>query len=186
MAGTARCRARICARQGTGRSGSGPCQLNRERGQAGLLERLAAADRDRAGRAARSGPRNAGEPTAIPRPRRWPIVKPRSRRARPGLALLVDDRARRLALGPAVAHEVQVIVVGHEADLLAVGLVMDRQAVLAGDRPDLGLGITADREQDVRQQLRVAVRRGRTTGPCRGRRPARPAAFHPRPAAIRA
>ena len=42
------------------------------------------------------------------------------------MAFLVNDLARAVVIRPALAHKVQVIVVRHEADLLAFGLVMDR------------------------------------------------------------
>ena len=42
------------------------------------------------------------------------------------MAFLVNDLARAVVIRPALAHEVQVIVVWHEADLLALRLVMDR------------------------------------------------------------
>ena len=52
-----------------------------------------------------------------------------------------------------ILDEVKVVVVGHEADFLALRLVVDRQVLVPGDRPDLGLGEFADREQHPVKQL---------------------------------
>ena len=69
--------------------------------------------------------------------------------------LAVDDRARSKHLGRAATQESAVVVVGHEADLLALGLVGGDQAEAARVRPHLVLRQVADRKPR-RPELRLA------------------------------
>ena len=62
------------------------------------------------------------------------------------LAHRVDDVARLDRLGPELLHHRGVVAVGHEADVLAVGLVGDRQVEALGERAGLALGQGAERK----------------------------------------
>src|SRR5262245_57703781 len=65
------------------------------------------------------------------------------------LAVEVDDRPRRLLPTGPVAERIAVVAAGHEADLLALGLVGGHEPELAGDRTDLRLRQLAEREPGV-------------------------------------
>ncbi len=64
-------------------------------------------------------------------------------------SLEVDDLARLRRLGPDLLHHRGVIAVRDEADVLAVGLVGDDQAELAGELAHRRLGQVAEREAQV-------------------------------------
>ena len=68
----------------------------------------------------------------------------------------VDDVARLDRLGPQLLHHRGIVAVGHEADVLAVGLVGDRQVEALGQRPRLALGQVAERKA---QEVELLVRR---------------------------
>src|SRR2546427_3681083 len=63
------------------------------------------------------------------------------------------DRSGTQSLGREPLDARGVIPAWNEADLLAVGLVGDAQAVPAGDLPDLRFRVGADRKAQVRQLL---------------------------------
>ena len=67
----------------------------------------------------------------------------------------VHDRAGAVRAGGLSLDEGRVVAVGHEADLLALGLVGDGQAALARDAPHLGLVEVADREERRLELLRA-------------------------------
>ena len=128
-----------------------PVELRRD--QARLLERRAAADRH--GPAARLDLDHVaglshGDPQPSALADREPLDPVMPAEARPAF---IHDLARRLQSGPPRPDEAQVVVVGDEADLLAVRLVVDREVEPSGDRPDLGLRRAAHREQDVGQEI---------------------------------
>ena len=58
----------------------------------------------------------------------------------------VDDLARFGGLGPELLHHRGVVAIGHEADVLAVGLVGDGELVALGQRARLALGHVAERK----------------------------------------
>ncbi len=58
----------------------------------------------------------------------------------------IDDLARNVGFGPEPFHQTGIIAVGHEADVLAVGLGRDIEPDLGRDSPHFGLGQSADRE----------------------------------------
>src|SRR5690606_28744497 len=64
------------------------------------------------------------------------------------LAFLVDDLAGRRHVRPMLGDEVGVGAIADEANLLALGLVRDRQAIGAGKATRLGLRQVAKRELD--------------------------------------
>ena len=67
---------------------------------------------------------------------------------RQGLSLQIDDTARAKTLRRRRAlDEAGIIAVGHEADLLTLGLVGVRETKLARTRTDLGLGHRAERKK---------------------------------------
>src|SRR6267378_1878662 len=72
-------------------------------------------------------------------------------------ALTVDDRARPEHVRIPAAQETAIVVVGHEADLLALGLVGRDEAESARVRADLVLGEIADRKMR-RRKLRLIER----------------------------
>ena len=74
------------------------------------------------------------------------IVDHPAMRAQHRAGLGMDDIARRLALGPHRAHHFGIVAIGHEADVLAVGLGRDAQAGGFGEAADLALGQAAQRE----------------------------------------
>ena len=91
------------------------------------------------------------------RPRRWPTVKRTMPSWRPTHAARhVDDLARLDRLGPQLLHDRGIVAVRHEADVLAVGLVGDRQVEALGQRARLALGQVAEREA---QEVELLVRR---------------------------
>src|SRR5262249_2553762 len=62
--------------------------------------------------------------------------------------ILVDEGARGFQVGSSRANEFQVIVSRDEADLLAIGLVMNGESLGSGEFPDFGLVVVADGKQD--------------------------------------
>ena len=95
----------------------------------------------------------SGDPVAMPSPLRWPIVKRCTPSCAPsGRATLVENRA---AASPrrSLCDERRVVAVGHEADLLAVGLVGDREPEPARLGAHGRLRQRAHREQRSRQLL---------------------------------
>ena len=77
----------------------------------------------------------------MPRPRRWPTVKlrmPSCCAEHPPVDMHNLSRLRRL--GPEPRDDIGITAFGHEADVLAVGLVGNGQAKLRGNPPRLGLG----------------------------------------------
>jgi hypothetical protein len=69
----------------------------------------------------------------------------------------VDDVAGDRAMRPDPVDHRGVLALGHEADVLAVGLVGDRQAQLGGDATHLALGHPAQREA---QEVQLVARGG--------------------------
>ena len=92
-----------------------------------------------------------GRAGVLPHPRR-------RRRRRPARARAPSRRA--------IAERVAVVAAGHEADLLALGLVGGRQAEAAGDLADLGLRQLAEREPGCARAGPGGGRTGSTSGPC--------------------
>ena len=93
-----------------------------------------------------------GSPIATPMPFRWPTVNP----AAPPCSPTRSPSASRTgpACGRPAAPRAQLLAVvaaGHEADLLALGLVRRDQLQAAGDRAHLGLREVAQREAAVPQ-----------------------------------
>ncbi len=62
---------------------------------------------------------------------------------------LVDDRTRSIVTWPPGSDQSDVVVVGHKADFLAVGFVVNRQTKLACKCSNLLLRHVADWEKDV-------------------------------------
>ena len=69
-------------------------------------------------------------------------------------AVEMDDVAGPRRAGPQPVDDVAVAPLRHEADVLAVGLVGDRQAEFAGQRARLALVALAERKAQPRQLLR--------------------------------
>ena len=72
------------------------------------------------------------------------------------------------------AQEAALALAGEEAEVLALGLLGDREAVAGGDRPHLGLGQLGQREAEPAEQLRRQRRQhvALVLGLVGGRRPA--------------
>ena len=98
-----------------------------------------------------------------------PIAAPSASTSGPGVGL---------PAGP-LTQGVAVVAAGHEADLLALGLVGGRQAETSGHVPDLRLGQVAEREPGVGQLIlaqavqEVGLVLVRVTGPQQSGRPVR-------------
>ncbi len=69
----------------------------------------------------------------------------------------IDDIARRVGIGAQFLDQAGIVAVGHETDVLAVGLARDAQADLRGDFAHLRLGHAAERKA---QEIELR-RRGR-------------------------
>ena len=67
--------------------------------------------------------------------------------------LQIDDLAGLDRLGPELLHDSGVVAAGHEADVLAVGLLRHRQVEALGQRPRLALGQMAERKAQVVELL---------------------------------
>ena len=108
-----------------------------------------------------------------PRPLRWPTVNRWMPAWRPtSRPRAIDDGPReRSARRRVPLDEARVVVVGDEADLLALRLVGGRQVrARAAMRRTSALSRCPDREDARRRADPGSGRRGSTTGPCRGRR----------------
>src|SRR5207244_4399556 len=91
-------------------------------------------------------------------------------------ALLVDEDAVALAIRHALLDERPVVVIGNEANLLAVGLLRDRQPALARVRAHRPLRPVADGKACGRAPPPRAARRAdrRSSSSCRTRPVPRP------------
>jgi hypothetical protein len=144
VAGTALCWARIWAMHEIEPAGSGACQLNRDAVRVLFSSDSLGPNVDDIARR----PEGNAQTSALANRESLD-----SRMLSHDSSLEIDDRAGGFPDGPAFAYESEVIVVGHEADILAVRLVVHRQTVLLRNSPDLSLGVAADREKHVRKQL---------------------------------
>ena len=117
-------------------------EVHAARHQPVALEVRGVAHRDACRSRGRGRRRRAAGPLARPRPLRWPIVKPAmpAVRARARARCRRRSRPGRNTVGRPAAQEAAIVVVGHEADLLALGLVGGHQAEPARVLAHLVLG----------------------------------------------
>jgi hypothetical protein len=85
-----------------------------------------------------------GDPQSLPLPNRE-VVHPAV--GAEDTPVTIEDRTRVVLGGGLALHEAGIVVVGNEADLLALRLVRVGQAPLAGERAHLCLLEVADREE---------------------------------------
>ena len=82
----------------------------------------------------------------------------------------INDLAGIVGFGPELAHHRGIVAVGHEADVLAVRLLGDRQVEALGERPGLALGHGTEREAQKVELLRRGAEGALGPHGARGRR----------------